>query len=71
MEYDGHGAPVKGFIIGRLVGGQSKRFVANAGSSRALELLASRVKEPIGRVGWVKTDESGRNLFEFDQAASL
>ena len=62
---------MKGFIIARSLDGRKERFVANAGSTRTLEQLASQVKEPIGRVGWVQTDGNGRNLFHFDNSANL
>lgn len=47
--------------------------MANAGDAKTLEQLASRTKEPIGRVGWVSGggNGKGRNLFVFDRGANL
>lgn len=60
-------------MIGRLSSEPETRFVANAGDAKTLEQLASRTKEPIGRVGWVSGggNGKGRNLFVFDRGANL
>ena len=70
VEYGRNGAPSIGFIVGRLTS-NDHRFVANADDSRTLEQLSSRVKEPIGRIGWVRSGEKGKNLFVFEQSANL
>ena len=71
VEFDREGAPAQGFIIGRLIGDNHGRFIANAGNARTLEQLANRTKEPIGSLGWVKSDANGRNLFYLDRGANL
>lgn len=50
---------------------QEKRFVACAGNAKALEQLTSPHKDPIGKIGWVKADGHGRNVFVFDHGVNL
>lgn len=70
VEFDRNGAPIKGFVVGRLAS-NDHRFVANAGDAKTLEQLSSRVREPIGRVGWVNSGDKGRNFFTFQKSANL
>ncbi|KAF2096988.1 acetyl-CoA acetyltransferase [Rhizodiscina lignyota] len=72
VEFDRDGAPLRGYIIGRLTK-SGHRFLANHGDARTLTELTSRTKEPIGRKGWVKGDpeKKGRNLFTLEERASL
>lgn len=56
--------------MGRLIR-NDERFVANTGDMKTLEQLSSWSREPIGRHGWVRHGEGGRNLFVFDKGASL
>ena len=62
VEFSRNGTPSKGFIVGRLTG-SDHRFVANTGNAKTLEQLSNSNSEPIGRVGWVRSGDSGRNLF--------
>ena len=70
VEFDRNGSPLQGFIVGRL-SSNDHRFVANHGDMKTLEQLSSKVKEPIGRTGWVRNDDGGRNLFTFDHSVKL
>jgi len=62
--------PERGYIVGRLKQ-NGHRFLANHGDENALMQLASRVREPIGRRGFVVTGEDGRNLFSFEKSMKL
>ena len=64
VDFARDGRPVLGHVVGRLTS-NGKRFLANHGNEKTLNELSSRVKEPIGRVGWVKCGKGGRNLFAF------
>ena len=70
VEFNRNGTPSKGFIVGRLKD-NDHRFVANAGDTKTLEQLSSRVQEPIDRTGWVKRNDDGRDLFVFDRGAKI
>ncbi|KAL2059554.1 hypothetical protein ABVK25_000847 [Lepraria finkii] len=70
VEFNRNGAPSKGFIVGRLTR-NNHRFVANTSNTRSLEQLSSGTREPIGRTGWVKSDDLGRNSFVFDDPSRL
>ena len=70
IEFARDGRPETGFVVGRLsVNGH--RFIANHADQNTLQQLASRTKEPIGRKGWVRTGDDGRNLFYFEQTVKL
>ena len=69
MEFQRDGSPLRGYVVGRLNGGE--RFVANHGDESTLVQLASSVKEQVGRVVWVKVGEDGRNLFVFERGVRL
>jgi hypothetical protein len=47
------------------------RFIANEADANTLQQLSSTIKEQIGRNGWVKTGDDGRNLFSFDVGGKL
>jgi hypothetical protein len=70
VEFNRDGTPSEGYIVGRLKS-NNHRFVANHGDENTLQQLASGVKEPIGRGGWVRTLEEGRNVFTFDKSGKL
>ena len=70
VEFNRNGTPSKGFIVGRLTS-NNHRFVANTSDARSLEQLSSGTREPIGRTGWVKSDDLGRNLFVFGDLSRL
>lgn len=70
VEYNRNGSPWKGFIIGRLTS-SNDRFVANTGDAKTIEQLSSGNYEPIGKTGWVKRGDGGRNLFTIMQSANL
>jgi hypothetical protein len=70
VEFNRDGTPSTGYIVGRLKS-NNHRFVANHGDENTLQQLASGVKEPIGRGGWVSTAEEGRNVFTFDKSGKL
>lgn len=70
VDFKRDNTPQLGHVIGRLKDG--RRFIANHGDAVTLQQLASTVKEPIGRKGWVRRDEDGkRNLFSFESRAGL
>lgn len=69
MEFQRDGTPGQGFVVGKLKSGE--RFIANHGDESTLAQLASGVKEQVGRAGWVKAGENGRNLFSFDGGVRL
>lgn len=70
VEFNRNGTPSKGFIVGRLTR-SNHRFVANTGNAKTLEQLSSGNSEPVGRIGWVKRGDRGRNLFTFEPDANL
>jgi hypothetical protein len=70
VDFDRDGSLLRGYIVGRLKK-NGHRFLANHGDESTLKQLASNVKEPIGRSGWVKTGEDGRNLFIFEKSGKL
>ncbi|MCJ1305898.1 hypothetical protein MMC08_008715 [Hypocenomyce scalaris] len=70
VDFGRDGKPTLGHIVGRLKK-NNHRFVANHADPSTLNELESWSREPIGRSGWVKPKESGRNLFSFEQGASL
>ena len=59
-----------GYIVGRLKK-NGHRFIANHGDLSTLQQLANVTREPIGRLGWVRTVEDSRNLFTFDKNLKL
>jgi len=65
VEFHRDGSPLRGYIVGRLKE-NGHRFLANHADQNTLLQLSSGVKEQIGRAGWVRTAEDGRNLFTFD-----
>ena len=72
VEFDRKGKPLRGHIVGRLKS-NNHRFIANHGDESTLQQLSSFSKEPIGRAGYVKRDETkqGRNLFVFTDVSRL
>lgn len=69
VQFARDGSPENGFVVGRLTTGE--RFVANHGHPRTLSELSSWEVEPVGRAGWVKRSEDGRNVFVFDDKAKI
>lgn len=59
-----------GYVVGRLAG-NTVRFIANHGDGFTLQKLADTSVEPIGRAGFVKKADDGRNLFYFEPEAKL
>ncbi|KAK4691559.1 hypothetical protein P7C71_g5465, partial [Lecanoromycetidae sp. Uapishka_2] len=61
----------------RISQGESRVAIVTGGEALAscdaktLEQLSSKSKEPIGRSGWVKKADCGRNLFIFEANANL
>jgi hypothetical protein len=47
------------------------RFIANEEDENTLLQLASQVKEQVGRNGFVKVGDDGRNLFIFNAVGKL
>ncbi|CZR64499.1 uncharacterized protein PAC_14397 [Phialocephala subalpina] len=70
VEFGRDGNPLRGHIVGRLKGSKH-RFIANHGDENTLNQLSSTNKEQIGRSGWVKTGDDGRNLFVFSESGKL
>ena len=72
MEYQRDGAPLKGYIVGRLKS-NDKRFLANHGDESTLRQMADTSGEIIGRGGWVTQDpgKSGRSLFTFEGLSKI
>lgn len=70
VEFGRDGTPETGYVIGR-IWSNGHRFLANHADVSTLQQLASKTKEPIGRRGWVKTAEDGRNLFSFEKSSKL
>lgn len=56
--------------MGRLKSSEH-RFIANHGDATTLQQLSSGISEQIGRKGWVRRGEQGRNLFSFEQGGKL
>jgi hypothetical protein len=69
VEFARDGAPLRGFVVGRLVGSR-ERFLANHGDEATLRAMAGGKGEVVGRKGWVRC-EGGRGLFVFETAAVL
>lgn len=57
-------------MVGRLKK-DGHRFLANHGDESTLVQLTSSVREPIGRSGWVKRGDDGRNVFSFEGGGKL
>lgn len=72
VDFDRQNKPVRGHVVGRLKE-TGHRFIANNGDDTTLQQLASLVKDPIGRPGFVKqdSDKKGRNLFVFAGSGRL
>lgn len=70
VEFARDGRPETGHVVGRMRN-NGHRFIANHADGKTLQQLCSRVKEPIGRRGWVRTAEDGRNLFSFETSLNL
>ncbi|KAI5358138.1 Putative thiolase-like protein type 1, additional [Septoria linicola] len=64
VEFARDGSPSKGFVIGRLLK-NAHRFLANHADAETLKELSSWEIEPIGRRGWVRAEQDGRNVFTF------
>jgi hypothetical protein len=69
VEFNRDGSPLRGHIVGKLKNGH--RVLANEGDKGTLVQLASGIKEQVGRKGFVRNDEDGRNLFVFHQVEKL
>ncbi|EPE34931.1 Thiolase-like protein [Glarea lozoyensis ATCC 20868] len=69
VEFGRDGKPKRGFVVGRLKE-NGHRFVANEADEVSLKQLASDLREPIGRSGWV-SNRDGRNVFRFDLEGKL
>jgi len=61
----------RGWVVGRVDGGEGKRFVAVVEQKGSLRELVS--KEGVGRRGWVRKEEEGeeRNIFGFGAEARI
>ncbi|KAM3423890.1 hypothetical protein BST61_g1285 [Cercospora zeina] len=62
VQFARDGKPGKGFVIGRILK-TAERFIANHADAQTLAELSSWDVEPIGRRGWVRNDEDGKNVF--------
>lgn len=69
VEFNRDGSPLRGHVVGRLKNGH--RVLANEGDETTLVQLASGVKEQVGRKGFLRNGEDGRNLFVFYQVQKL
>ncbi|PMD62376.1 acetyl-CoA acetyltransferase [Hyaloscypha bicolor E] len=69
VEFNRDGSPERGYIVGRLKNGH--RFLANEGDENTLKQLVSAVKEQVGRSGFVRKGEDGRNVFIFNEIKKL
>ena len=69
VEFNRDGSPLRGHIVGRLKNGH--RVLANEGDEATLVQIASGVKEQVGRKGFLRNGEEGRNLFVFHQVEKL
>jgi hypothetical protein len=47
------------------------RFLANEGDENTLKQLVNAVKEQVGRSGFVRKGEDGRNVFIFNEIEKL
>jgi hypothetical protein len=70
VEFNRDGTPEKGHVVGRMWE-NGKRFIANHADESTLVQLASRTREPIGRRGWVRSGEDGKNVFGFEKSGKL
>ena len=70
VDFARGGSPKLGHVVGRLVSNK-KRFLANHGDEKTLIELASKTREPIGRLGSVKIGLSGNNVFSFEDEPRL
>jgi hypothetical protein len=68
VQFNRDGSPLRGHVVGRLQSGH--RFLANEGDEGTLMQLAS-AKEQIGRKGFVRVGEDGRNMFVFEEVGKL
>ena len=66
VDFAKDGKPLLGHVVGRLIH-SGKRFLANHGSEKTLMELASKTREPIGRLGTVKVGDAGKNIFCFEE----
>lgn len=64
VEFARDGRPKLGFVVGRLLG-SGERFVANCEGEKLLG------KEIVGRRGWVKPVDRGRNAWSFERVGKL
>ena len=62
LEFTRANQPQRGHIVGRLKS-NGARFIANHADARTLAELGSWEREPIGRSGYVRRSEDGRNVF--------
>lgn len=69
VEFSRDGKPETGFVVGRLKNGH--RFLANHKDEKTLSELSSKVREPIGRKGYVTIGDDGRSLFSFQDSGKL
>ena len=70
VEFNRDGSPLRGHIVGRLKK-NGHRFIANDGDENTMRQLSSGVKEQVGRSGWVRGGDDGRNLFTFNEFGKL
>ncbi|KAF8855344.1 acetyl-CoA acetyltransferase [Acephala macrosclerotiorum] len=70
VEFNRDGTPSRGHVVGRLKKNKH-RFIANHGDENTLKQLSSTHKEQIGRSGWVRTGDDGRNSFVFSESGKL
>lgn len=74
VEFSRNGSPSCAHIVGRMIE-SNHRFLANHGDEATLHRLSSRSDEPIGKIGMVIPDPSGkqgqkRNLFYLDNTTA-
>ena len=70
VDFGRDGKPALGHVVGRLMN-SGKRFIANHGDRWTLTELSSETREPIGRIGSVKSGEDGRNIFSLERKGKL
>ena len=70
VEFNRDGSPLRGNVVGRLKK-NDHRFIANDGDENTLNQLSSRLKEQVGRSGFVRGGDDGRNLFTFNEIGKL
>lgn len=70
MEFNRDGSARIGYIVGRLAE-NAVRFIANNGNDFTLRKLTDLSVEPIGKSGFVKKADDGRNLFYLEPEARL